>query len=422
MVSLSKLSRRRMLTLSLGGAATLALSPLAIADTHGSNDKAKKKERPRSIIVLWLDGAPSQLETFDPKPGVRNGGPTKAIDTSIKGVQLAAGLEQTAEQLQYLSLLRALVGKEGDHERATTLMKTGRRPEVNLKHPALGAVCAHELPTAGTEIPRFITLLGRRPVGAGYLGPTYDAFAIDDPNDPVQDVRAPVSAARQTRRNTLLDALEKEYGARQPQLESRTSHRKRITEARRTMASPQLAAFDIDLEPAAVRAAYGDTPFGRGCLIARRLVEVGVRCVEVTLRGWDTHVDNFSACADLVQQLDPALATLVRELRERDMFGSTMVLCTGEFGRTPSVNPAEGRDHWPGGFSALLGGAGLRAGQVLGSTGRDGTKNSGAIEVERLHATTLTALGIDPSVENITPAGRPVKLSDAAPIAELLPS
>ncbi len=188
------------------------------------------------------------------------------------------------------------------------------------------------------------------------------------------------------------------------------------------MTSEQLRAFDVTREPAALLAEYGDTPFGRGCLAARRLIEVGVRCVEVTLGGWDSHVNNHEIHRARAQVLDPAFAALLKDLAGRGMLDRTVVLCCGEFGRTPRVNPLGGRDHWPGGFSLALAGGGIRGGLAIGSTDREGQKDPfRPTTIEDVHATIFTALGLQPGKENTAPAtGRPIKLSAGRPIRELL--
>jgi uncharacterized protein (DUF1501 family) len=200
-----------------------------------------------------------------------------------------------------------------------------------------------------------------------------------------------------------------------------TGHQHALQRASLMMTSKQLKAFDISDEPKELRAAYGDTAFGRGCLAARRLIEVGVRCVEVTLQGWDTHAKNHEGCREQLKILDPALATLVEDLRRRDLWQRTVVLCAGEFGRTPNINPLEGRDHWPHGFSVALGGGGLRGGKVIGATDPEGSKNvEDPRKIGDIHATILAALGLDPQKENISTVQRPIKLAEGEPIAELL--
>jgi hypothetical protein len=419
MESLKRISRRGLGLATLGGLGYLAASRMGLAD---GEPKKGPTGRPMCLIVVWLAGGPSQIETFDPKPGRAIGGPTKAIETSAKGVRIAEGLPRVAEQMEHLSLVRSIVGEEGDHERASIYMKTGRRPEPVLTHPSLGAVCAHELPEAGTEIPRYVSMLGfERTSRGGYLGQAYDPFRTGDPLYPVQDVSAPVGEKRQQQRLASLELLEEGFEASHERVEGRTNHRDRTQRALRMMRSPQLDAFKVDEEPSAVRRAYGNTPVGRACLAARRLVEVGVRCVEVNHGGWDTHIDNFDAVERLTGELDPALAALVADLRERDLWSSTVVLCTGEFGRTPKINAADGRDHWPTGFSAVLGGGPIHAGRVVGETPLDTSDEpKDPVRVPDVYATVLTSLGLDPDTENITDVGRPVKLAEGTPLRQLI--
>jgi hypothetical protein len=404
---------------SLSALAWQASSHFSLADEINPPRVA----RTRSLIMLWLGGGPSQLETFDPKPGTAIGGETKAIETRVKGIQFAEGLPQTAEQMQHIALVRSMVSKEGDHERGTHLMKTGYRPNTALTYPALGAICAAELPGDEVEIPRYISILSAdRATRGGYLGEQYDAFRADDPRNPLTDVTSHVDEPRRTRRIESLDAVEKAFARRYPAQSRRTMHRETVERAMKLMSSEQLKAFRVDEEPESLREAYGDTPFGRGCLAARRLVEVGVRCVEVALNGWDTHVNNFKGTADQNAVLDPALATLIRDLREHDLLDSTIVLATGEFGRTPQINPASGRDHWPTGFSIVLAGGGIRGGQAIGETSPEGKPEpKDPVSVDDLYATVLSAMGIDPGKTYITSIGRPIKLSEGKPLRQLLP-
>jgi len=385
-------------------------------------ETAPKGRAPKSVIFLYLAGGPSQIETFDPHPGRSIAGGTAAIRSAAPGVELAAGLPQLAEQMGSISLVRSLVSEEADHERATYLVKTGYRPVPTEIHPALGAICCHALPVDGTEIPRHIAILpGPWPPRGGFLGAQYDAFKMGDPAGRVPDVTPVVSEARMRRRMGDLHVAERAFARRRRQAVQQTHHRATIEQARRMMASEQLAAFDIHQEPRALQRRYGDTPFGRGCLAARRLIEVGVRCVEVTLGGWDSHVKNHAIQADRNATLDPAFATLVADLKERDLWRETLVLCGGEFGRTPHINRLEGRDHWPHGFSFAIGGGRLRGGQVIGETDPEGGRK--VVEPRRiadLHATVLTALGIDITEEIITASNRPIKRSHGHVLRELL--
>jgi hypothetical protein len=422
------IGRRAALGLSLSGLGWLAAGRLGIAAEGRGPGEAGAREggsgpdqAPMSLIVLWLDGGPSQLETFDPKPSRRVAGPGRSISTKVPGLSVGEGLPQVAEQADKIAVLRGVMGKEGDHERATILMKTGRRPEIGLVHPALGAICAAELPEAGTEIPRYVAVLGSgRAARGGYLGQGFDAFRLGDPREPLRDVAASVPEARLDSRLADLERVERAFADAHPGAHARAAreaHEARTARALRTMRSPQLGAFRVEEEPAATLRAYGDTPFGRGCLAARRLVEVGVRCVEVSLDGWDTHIDHFEANARLCAALDPAFAALLRDLTERDLLRRTVVLCAGEFGRTPAINAAEGRDHWPHGFSLAMAGGPIRGGIVVGETGPDGEAPPSPIAIADVGATVLTAMGIAPEREHETAGGRPVKLSDGKAIA-----
>jgi hypothetical protein len=380
------------------------------------------REPARSIILLWLAGGPSQLETFDPHPGTHSAGGTKAIDTAVKGVQLAEGYDRLAEILPEVSIVRSMVSKEGDHERGTYLMKTGYRPDSTVEHPSIGAICCHELPVGPTEIPRHIAILpGQWPARGGFLGSEFDAFQTGDPREKLADIVSPVPSARDVRRVGDLDVVERAFAKGRVRRVDTTLHRETIERARVMMTSEQLKAFDVMQEPAQFLKDYGETPFGRACLAARRLTEVGVRCVEVTLDGWDAHVNNHEIHRNRARVLDPALSALIRDLKQRGTLDRTVILCAGEFGRTPRVNPLGGRDHWPNGFSLVLGGGGIQGGRILGATDPEGVKNPvEPTTIADIHATILSAVGLNPARENVSPVGRPIKLSEGRPLSTLL--
>jgi hypothetical protein len=377
----------------------------------------------QSVILLWLGGGPSQLETFDPHPGTRIAGGTKAIATAAKGIQLADGFEQLAAQMGSVALVRSMVSKEGDHERGSYLMKRGYRPDPTVEHPSIGAICCHELPVGRTEIPRHISILsGQWPSRGGFLGAEFDPFQADDPKGALPDVSAGVPVARDGARVADLEILERTFARGRKSRVDASMHRETLARARVMMGSEQLKAFDVSQEPETLRKEYGDSPFGRGCLAARRLIEIGVRCVEVTLDGWDAHVANHEVHRSKLKILDPAFAALLRDLKQRKLLDRTIVLCCGEFGRTPKINLGGGRDHWPTGFSLALAGGSIKGGTVLGETDPDGLKDPvKPTQVEDVHATVFTALGLNPAKENIAAAtGRPIKLSAGKPIRELL--
>lgn len=420
-------SRRRL----LGGAAgSLLLAGIAEKLARGETAVREDPGRPRSVILLWLEGGNSQLETFDPHPGTKIGGEVKGIATSVGGVEFSDTLPQAAEQLHRATLVRSMIGDEGDHERAVYQIKSGFRPAPALVHPSIGAVLCHADPEV-SDLPRHISIVpGGHPARGGYLGQTFDAFKVGDPASPVPDVKSRVDDERYRRRvGDLLRVVEPGFArGRIADLErTRTLHATATKAAMRLMSSEQLAAFHVADEPRAEREAFGDTAFGRGCLAAARLVEAGVRCVEVTLGGWDSHVSNHSLQSAACEPLDPALASLLRRLADRDLLDTTLVVCGGEFGRTPRINVAEGRDHWPHGFSTLLAGGPFRRGHVHGATasevvpGDDPSRGvSEPVTVADLHATILAGFGIDPSHEIETPIGRPMKRSEGNVIRSLL--
>lgn len=413
------LGRRRFLSATLAGSTWLGplashLARAAEADRSGAPA--------RSVIVLWLAGGPSQLETFDPHPGSKIAGGTGRIATAVKDIFLAEGLERVAEQMASISLIRSMMSREGDHERGTYNLKTGFRPDPTVTHPSLGAVACRELPVESCEIPRHVSILHSQwPARGGYLGDAFDAFLTGDPLGPVPDTRSYLTPARDRARVDHLGALDRTFGRGREKRVEATLHRETMRSALKMMTSEQLKAFDVSLEPLATRRMYGETPFGRGCLAARRLIEAGVRCVEVNLGGWDTHANNHQFVANNLKILDPAFAGLIRDLRERGLLERTLVLCMGEFGRTPSINPAGGRDHWPGGFSIALAGGGIRGGRVVGETDPDGRKEPASqVQVGGLFATIFTALGIDYQKVNQTPIGRTVRFSEGQPLEKLL--
>lgn len=420
--SRSHLTRRSILR-GTGAAGISWLTPLADILAVEA-EQAPKGEPARSVILLWLGGAASQLDTFDPHPTTTIGGGVKTIPTAIKGVEFAAGLEQTASVMQDVSLIRSMVSKEGDHERAFYNIKTGYRPDPTLIHPSIGAIACHELPEAKIEIPTHVSILPNQwPARGGFFGPQYDAFQVYDPKSSIPDVRARVDDKRLERRLESLSVVERAFAAgRSPDLdETKTLHQLSMQKARKMMTSEQLNAFDVSKATAAERDAYGDTPFGRGCLAAVRLIQTGVRCVEVTLNGWDTHANNFEGQATQVKILDAAYASLIRDLKKMGLLDSTIVICGGEFGRTPKINNVGGRDHWPHAFSMLVAGGGFAGGRVIGATDPQGEKQEpeSPVLVEDLHATVQDLLGIDYEKEIMTPVGRPMALSKGEPVKAL---
>lgn len=419
------LSRRTLL--GAGGAmlSTIA-NQLAWADATGVTDKS----RPKNVILLWLEGGPSQLETFDPHPGTPYGGEVQAIKTTTSDLMIADTLPLTAERMHLGSVVRSVTSKEGDHQRAIYNIKSGYRPDPTLVHPSIGSILCHEFPES-LDIPRHISITPLTyPARGGYFGPVFDAFKIGDPQNPVPDLESPVAEGRFGRRMKDLRWLEERFRAgRLRDMDiNKTLHKASTDAALKMMSSEQVSAFDVTNESKSTRKKFGDTPFGRGCLAATRLITAGVRCVEVTLGGWDSHVTNHSLQAGRCEILDAALSALLDRLLEQDLLETTLVVCGGEFGRTPRINPAEGRDHWPHGFSTFLAGCGIRKGGVYGATAADPKLDpdkplddvGDPITIGDLHATILSSLGVQYDREEQTPIGRPLRLSEGEPVVGLL--
>ncbi len=429
--------RRRFMRLAgqsgvLGMMGTSWLAPLgkAIAQSASETKRPDRKRgkgcvMARSIITLWMDGGPSQLDTFDPHPNRAIAAGVGAIDTSVRGVQLAETMPQLATQMQSVALLRNMVTREGDHQRAQYNLRTGFQPTPALIHPTIGAVICHQLPNQSIEIPRHISILpGAIRSRGGFLGDTLDAFLTGDPRDPLPDMSLRVSKERLERRLENIDVIDRGFGQDQvDQIEQQTLHRTTMERALCMMESEQRAALDVTREPQSTQDAFGDSPFGRACLAAVRLAAIGVPCIEVNLSGWDSHVNNRGLQAGRCAILDPAMASLIAELRARDLLDRTLVVCAGEFGRTPHVTPAtEGREHWPHGFSVAIAGGPVQGGTVIGATDPEGARIPYAegTPIEDLHATILHAFGMDPETMLESPDGRPIRLSEGKPILGLL--
>ncbi|GIW86040.1 MAG: hypothetical protein KatS3mg108_0364 [Isosphaeraceae bacterium] len=407
--------RRRMFLRTIGAGA-LALPFGSLLAARAEELRARRK----ACILLWMAGGPSQFETFDPKPDHANGGGTPTIQTAVPGVRIAAGWEKTAAALSEIALIRSLTNREGNHARASYQLHTGYLPTGTLKHPSLGANVAAELGDPAVELPHFVAI-GGPTQGAGFLGAAYEPFAVLNPERPPANAVPPVPGERLERRLGLLGDLEAAGYAQRGGADRVRDHQTLYRQTAAMVRSPRMAAFDLDQEDATLRDAYGRTPFGQGCLLARRLVEAGVTFVEVRSNGWDTHTENAERVSRLASTVDPALATLVSDLKTRGLLDSTLVIWMGEFGRTPRVNPRAGRDHYPRAFNAAVAGCGIQGGQVIGATSPDGTEvTDRPISIPDLLATFCQALGIDYRRENMSPVGRPIRIVDGGtPVSEL---
>ena len=412
-------SRRSFLrTVGVGAATVGALGWKEAVTLHAE----ELRKSGMSCILLFMNGGPSQFETFDPKPGQTNGGPTKAIDTNVSGVQIAEHWPNLARQMKEICLIRSMSNKEGAHPRAVYQLHTGYLPSGAVKYPSFGAVVSKELGRPDFELPYYVNIGGRfnNSAGAGFLGMRYAPFAVIDPNRMPNNAELTVGNDRFQRRLDLMKDLEEDFaaaGAKHAVAEHQSVYRG----AANLITSPKLKAFDLAQEKDATRERYGRTAFGQGCLLARRLVDTGVTFVEVELNGWDTHQDNFERTKTLSEQCDKGFAALVGDLKERGRLEKTLVIWLGEFGRTPRINAQNGRDHYPRAFSAALAGGGVKGGQVVGASSADGADvRSRPVTVPDLFCSFCQALKINPRKENIGPLDRPIKIVDGGnPVKEL---
>lgn len=406
------MDRRDFLSLCAHGTVSLSLLPhLPRALAQGTSQTGGKV---KSIIVLYMAGGASQLDTFDPKPGTANGGSFKAIDTSIKGAKFSEHLPRLAKLAHEMTVIRSMSTKEGNHRRAAYLMRTGHSPQGPVQHPGLGALFSRYRGKTKFALPNYVSI-NNPSIGGGFLGVEYSPFVVNDPTKPVANLDRPatVDKKRFKRRWKLLEKAEKRFakGRRDDMV---VGHRKVYEQAESFMHSKLATAFDVSKEQEKVRKAYGMNKFGQGCLMARRLVEVGVPFIEVTLGGWDTHRDNFNKVKELSGQLDPGFAQLITDLKNKKLLDSTLVLWAGDFGRTPRINFNGGRDHYPRAWSTVMVGGGIARGMVLGHTGKNGTTAQGkrVVKVRDIYATLAKLTGLPRNDENISKAGRPITVVD----------
>jgi hypothetical protein len=432
------LSRRAFLrTGTVSAAASVAgwFAPLASA-------AAADPKRKRSCILLWMNGGPSQMDTFDLKPGHANGGPFREIATAADGVRISEHLPKLAARMKHVSLVRSMTSKEGDHGLASYFVRTGYPARGPVHYPAIGSVVAKELGPADADLPSFVSVgpfrsFNPAAYGPGYLGPRYAPLVVaeaslgggaDRPLT-VEDLALPkgVTGGRFDARYRLAADLQQEFAAAHPDPVPR-GHETAYARAAKLLRSSAAAALTLDDEPGKLRDAYGRNLFGQGCLLARRLVERGVPFVEVTLGGangvgWDTHANNFEAVKGLSRTLDAGWSALLDDLKDRGLLDSTLIVWMGEFGRTPKINGSTGRDHFPFAWSAAVAGGGVTGGRVVGRTTPDGMRVAERpVTAPDLLATVCQAVGIDPAAQNTSNTGRPVPVVDPAakPVAELL--
>jgi uncharacterized protein (DUF1501 family) len=404
------MSRRHFMT-HLAGASALTGSVLAMGSTLTANANQLTRNR-KAAIMLWMGGGPSTIDLWDLKPGAATAGPFKPIATA-GNVQISEHLPRIALQMDKLSIVRAMSTREADHQRGRYYLHTGYVPNPSITHPSYGSVIAHELADSRSDlqIPPFVSV-GGPSEGPGFLGLAWAPFSVNA-NGEVQNLSMDMQPDRLSRRMQALKLMEARF-IRENRGLAAEEHAKVLDKTLALMTSQQMAAFRIDSEPAQVRERYGQNNFGRGCLMARRLVEVGVPFVEVDLGGWDNHQDIFPTLRDQrLPVLDQAMSALIEDLDQRGLLQDTVVLWMGEFGRTPSINGNAGRDHWARSWSVVVGGGGLKPGIAIGETNEDGTAVVGeSYTSEDLMATVCQALGISLNTTFTSRNGRPMKIAN----------
>ncbi|MGC3968010.1 MAG: DUF1501 domain-containing protein [Pirellulales bacterium] len=434
----TRLSRRRFIghgllggaAVTCGGALSGWLPQLAQASVSATGPA-------KSVVLLWLNGGPATIDLWDLKPGHANGGPFKTIDTSSAGVRISEHLPQWAKWMKHAAVVRSITSKEGDHTRAHHLARTGYVPQGAIRFPALGSLICHETADdavatdAGAGLPPLVSIAPSRyttELGAGFLGPAFAPLDVGLYANRPEDLVVPdlarsadVADGQQRDRLRLLNDLDRGFRDQSTNTVA-ASIRAANDAALRLMLPDASGAIRLDDEPTDVRDRYGRSVFGQGCLFARRLVERGVRFVEVTLDGWDTHSNNFTAVQGLSTTLDTAAGALLEDLQQRGLLDSTLVVCMGEFGRTPKINAGGGRDHWPQAWSAVLAGGGVRGGQAVGKTNEAGTEVvDDPVRVPDLLATICRLVGIDHTKQNDSNVGRPIRVTDpSAKVVEAL--
>lgn len=398
--------------------ASLGITGSALLNQFRLNAAELKKEG-RSCILVWLAGAPSQMETWDPKPGTPNGGETKKITTQSPGIEIAHYWPKIASVMNDIAVIRSMTGKEAAHERGTYHLHTGHRMLGIEKFPHFGSVVAKEIGDPQSDIPNFVSI--GQTLSSGFLGVQVAPFIIDRPGQLPDNVFNNTPTSRQQRRLALLSQQESDFadaGAAALVKEQSKLYQK----ANLMMLSPRLKAFQFDNELTTMKEAYGKSQLGQGLLVARRLVEVGVPFVEVRSGGWDMHSNVFKGMERRAPDIDQGLSQLLIDLKQRGLLDKTLVLCMGEFGRTPKINarpPVPGRDHWVKNFNLLMAGAGIKGGQVIGKTDENGQEIvDSPVEVDDLFRSMCHAMKINADMELHTPIGRPVKLVESGTVIE----
>ncbi len=413
-------TRRRMMQTLLGSAAGIGCSGL-LAPALANQVRAQQKQ----VLFVWLDGAMSQFESWDPKPGTQFGGPFKAIQTAVSGVQLSELMPNMATRLNRFSIVRSMHTRFEDHSKAVQPIQRGDPKNRGVTYPFLGSALAKLIGPGESGLPPYIHIKpgsgGFHYQDAGFLGAQFGALALGDGKPPTNLAPAEtISPEINDQRMQLRERLNRGYAhSRASQLSDAYNYTYEV--ARQLMKNADL--FDPSRLDVKDVERYGDSEFGQHMLQARRLLEAGVMFVKVTMYHWDTHGDNFNCHLDGVPKVDKALAAMIDDLVQRGMYDSTLVLVLSEFGRTPKINGRVGRDHWPECWSLGMGGCGIKPGVVVGKTNDKGTFNAGEeYDIGHVYHTIFRALGIDPVHTEYDNGGQPLPIAhdDCQAIEDLL--
>jgi hypothetical protein len=412
---------RRHFMRHLAGASAMTGTALALGNTLKASTNQLKKNK-KAAILLWMGGGPSTMDIWDLKPGSSNGGPFRPISTA-GDVQICEHMPMMAKNMDKLSIVRSMSTREADHMRGRYYMHTGYVPNPNVKHPSYGSVIAHELSATreDLEIPPFVSV-GGNSEGPGFLGMAWAPFSVNS-NGQVRNLDMGIEPDRLTQRMQALKMMESGFIDSNRGIAA-GEHAKVLSKTLSLMTSEQMKAFKVMQEPEDVQERYGQTNFGRGCLMARRLVESGVPFVEVGLGGWDNHQNIFQTLENTkLPELDRGMSALMEDLAARDMLDDVAVIWMGEFSRTPRINGNNGRDHWARSWSAVVGGAGMNSGIAVGATNEDGTSVVGpSNSSEDLMATVCHSLGISLETTFTSQNGRPMKIANGGKVIKELVS
>ncbi len=414
---LQEKTRRDFMRLSAAGVfATPFTGWLSTMARAAEKSPVKQAGKIKSVVLLWLAGGPSHKDIWDLKPDSKGPGEFKPISTSATGVQISEHLPKLAKVMHQGAIIRGMSTGEGAHARASYNMHTGyREGQGGVTYPAMGSLVAKELGNRDFPLPNYVTI-GGRTYGSGFLGPKYQPLIISSPERGVEDLKPMVGSGQFDKRVGLLDEMEKAF-YHSYQADSINDHQTTYNRAVAMMQAREVKAFDLSQETAETKAAYGSDQFQQGCLMARRLVEVGIPFIEVSLGGWDTHQDCWGKLKNqLLPKVDGGAAALVNDLKQRGLLDSTLVIVMGEFGRTPNINTRgalPGRDHYPKAWSLAMFGGGVKGGVAHGRTDKEGaTVEEGKTSTLDFMATVCKLAGIDHNKENETATKRPIRIVD----------